>query len=78
MDGKRLEIAPATTALVVIDLQKGIVGRATEPRPAATVVANAAALADALRATGGLAGGRRPPISHNWSRSSDRAPATTS
>jgi nicotinamidase-related amidase len=54
MDGKRLEIAPATTALVVIDLQKGIVGRATEPRPAATVVANAAALADALRATGGL------------------------
>lgn len=54
MDAKRLEITPATTALVVIDLQKGIVGRATEPRPAETVVANAAALADALRARGGL------------------------
>jgi nicotinamidase-related amidase len=54
MDGKRLEITAATTALVVIDLQKGIVGRATEPHPAETVVANAAGLADALRARGGF------------------------
>ena len=54
MDQNRLEITPATTALVVIDLQKGIVVRATEPRPAETVVANAASLADALRAAGGF------------------------
>ncbi len=54
MDAERLEIAPAATALVVIDLQKGIVGRATEPRPAAAVVANAARLVDAVRARGGF------------------------
>ncbi|MGA9751421.1 MAG: hydrolase, partial [Acidobacteriota bacterium] len=35
-----LILNPATTAVVVIDLQKGIVGRATAPHPAATVVAN--------------------------------------
>ncbi|MFE7464693.1 isochorismatase family protein [Streptomyces sp. NPDC057499] len=40
------------TALVVIDLQKGIVGRETAPRPAAEVVARSAALADAFRAKG--------------------------
>ena len=54
MDEKRLEIAPATTALVVIDLQKGIVGRAVEPHSAETVIANAAGLANALRARGGF------------------------
>jgi nicotinamidase-related amidase len=37
------------TALVVIDLQKGIVGMKTEPHDAATVVQNAARLADAFR-----------------------------
>ncbi len=37
------------TALVVIDLQKGIAGMATAPHPAATVVANAARLAQAFR-----------------------------
>jgi nicotinamidase-related amidase len=36
-------------ALVVIDLQHGIVGRQTEPYPAAVVVENAAAIADAFR-----------------------------
>jgi nicotinamidase-related amidase len=51
---ERLEIAAATTALVVIDLQKGIVGRAVEPHSAQAVVANAARLADALRAGGGF------------------------
>lgn len=38
------------TALVVIDLQKGIVGMPTEPHTADAVVANAAQLADAFRA----------------------------
>jgi nicotinamidase-related amidase len=40
------------TALVIIDLQKGIVGMDTEPRPASEVVANAGRLAAALRAKG--------------------------
>ncbi|HTP80563.1 MAG TPA: hydrolase [Bacteroidota bacterium] len=40
----------SSTALVVIDLQKGIVGMETEPRPASAVVANAAKLAKAFRA----------------------------
>ncbi len=43
---------PKRVALVVIDLQKGIVGSATLPHPAASVVANAAKLADACRARG--------------------------
>jgi len=37
------------TALVVIDLQKGIVGMPTEPHPAALVTGNAAKLAEAFR-----------------------------
>ncbi len=37
------------TALVVIDLQKGIVGMPTQPYPANVVVANAAKLAQAFR-----------------------------
>ena len=49
-----LEIAPASTALVVIDLQKGVLGMATEPRPPAVVLANTVRIADALRAKGGL------------------------
>ncbi|WP_335941604.1 isochorismatase family protein [Streptomyces sp. PTD5-9] len=41
------------TALVVVDLQKGIVGLpAVRPHPAADVVARSAALADAFRAKG--------------------------
>ena len=43
---------PERVALVVIDLQKGIVGSTTLPHPAASVVANAAKLADACRARG--------------------------
>jgi len=39
----------AKTALVVIDLQKGIAGRQTAPHAANTVVKNATALADAFR-----------------------------
>ena len=38
-----------STGLVVIDLQKGIVGMTTEPYPAKSVVANAAQLARAFR-----------------------------
>jgi hypothetical protein len=40
------------TALVVIDLQKGIVGRQTAPHAADEVVRNAAALAEACRKNG--------------------------
>ncbi|MET0249858.1 MAG: hydrolase [Sphingobium sp.] len=43
---------PATTALVLIDLQKGIVANRLAPHDAAAVVARSAALADAFRAAG--------------------------
>jgi nicotinamidase-related amidase len=49
-----LSIDPATTALVLIDLQKGIVARSTAPHSSAEVVATAARLADAFRQRGGL------------------------
>jgi nicotinamidase-related amidase len=43
-----------TTAVVLIDLQKGIVGRPLAPHAAADVVRNGVSIADALRAKGGL------------------------
>ena len=43
---------PAKTALVVIDLQKGVVGFPTFPHSSSLVVSNAAALAAACRARG--------------------------
>jgi nicotinamidase-related amidase len=46
---KNIMIDKTKTALVVIDLQKGIVGMPTEPYPTKTVVANAAKLAKAFR-----------------------------
>jgi nicotinamidase-related amidase len=49
-----LVLRPAATALVIIDLQKGIVAVPTEPHPASDVVKNAALLADAMRDLGGL------------------------
>lgn len=49
-----IEIDTATTALVLIDLQKGIVGGQTAPRQASDVVATAARLAAACRAAGVL------------------------
>jgi nicotinamidase-related amidase len=49
-----LSLDPKTTALVLIDLQRGIVGRQLVPHPAADVVRNGVRLADALRAKGGL------------------------
>ena len=48
-----LELTPARTALVVIDLQRGTAAMPTAPHPASDVVTRAAALADALRAAGG-------------------------
>ena len=45
---------PATCALVVIDLQRGIAASQTAPRPAEQVVQNAAELARAQREGGGL------------------------
>jgi nicotinamidase-related amidase len=41
---------PASTALIVIDLQKGVAGMATAPHSAADVVGRSAALAKAFRA----------------------------
>ncbi|HEX7497585.1 MAG TPA: hydrolase [Candidatus Limnocylindrales bacterium] len=49
-----LELEPARTALVVIDLQRGIVAMPTAPRSSAEVVARAVQLAAALRAAGGI------------------------
>ena len=48
-----IEIDPASTALVLIDLQNGIVSRPVVPHSSADVLAHAASLAAALRATGG-------------------------
>ena len=48
-----LKLDPGRTALVVIDLQHGIVAMPTGPRPSAEVVARAAQMATALRAAGG-------------------------
>src|SRR5512144_1229039 len=53
-DEGTLSFDPTTTALVVIDLQKGIVARTTEPHTSAAVVANAARIAGAQRARGGF------------------------
>jgi nicotinamidase-related amidase len=46
---KDLVIDKSTTALVVIDLQKGITSRPTAPNSADTVIKNAASIADAFR-----------------------------
>lgn len=49
---KPLELDRSRTALVVIDLQKGIAGRQTTPYDGATVIANASRLAEAFRKNG--------------------------
>ena len=49
---KNTFIDRSKTALVVIDLQKGIVGRQTAPHASTLVVKNAAALAEASRENG--------------------------
>ncbi len=48
----KLEFDPKKSALVVIDLQKGIVGMPVEPRGSGEVVRNSASLAAGLRAKG--------------------------
>jgi nicotinamidase-related amidase len=49
-----LELTPATTAVVLIDLQQAVVAREVAPHSAADVVARAAALADRFRQAGSL------------------------
>ena len=47
-----LDINKSRTALVVIDLQKGITATPTQPHDTATVIRNAVRLADAFRKNG--------------------------
>lgn len=47
-------IDPARSALVLIDLQRSVVGLDVAPHPADVVVANSVRLAEAFRAVGGL------------------------
>jgi nicotinamidase-related amidase len=54
MADNQLELDPTRTALVVIDLQRGIAGRETAPHTGPQVVANAAKLADRFRELGGF------------------------
>jgi nicotinamidase-related amidase len=49
-----LTLDPKRTALVVIDLQKGITSMPTAPYSAGAVIEKAATLADAFRASGGF------------------------
>ncbi|MBO9172466.1 MULTISPECIES: isochorismatase family protein [unclassified Rhizobium] len=51
---RHIVFAPSTTALLVIDLQEGILQRALAPHSSETVVTNAAALAKAVATFGGL------------------------
>ena len=48
----KLTLDPATTALVLIDLQNGIVGMPTQPRSGAETLAAGMALAERFRAAG--------------------------
>jgi nicotinamidase-related amidase len=47
------ELDAKTTAMVMIDLQKGIVGRPLQPHAAPAIMGNSAKLAAALRSAGG-------------------------
>jgi nicotinamidase-related amidase len=49
-----LSLDPKTTALVLIDLQHGIVGRTLAPYSGSQVVENSVRLAEATRAAGGM------------------------
>lgn len=49
-----MKIDPSTTALILVDLQICIIAAANAPYPGSQVLANAASLADAFRAAGGL------------------------
>ena len=50
MSDHTLTLDPGTTALVLIDLQRGIAGRQVAPHSAAQVIANCAMLAERFRA----------------------------
>jgi len=50
-----LKLDAASTALILIDLQHGVVGRETAPYAASTVVEKGAALAKAFREKGATA-----------------------
>src|SRR4051794_16607035 len=56
---RSLTLDPRATALVLIDLQHGIVSRQLAPHAAAQVVDNSAKLGRALTAAGGIVGGAR-------------------
>jgi nicotinamidase-related amidase len=49
-----LSLDPKSTALVLIDLQKGIAGRSTAPHTSGDVISKAVLLADAFRARGSM------------------------
>jgi nicotinamidase-related amidase len=49
----KLELDPKTTALILIDLQHGIIGLPLAPRTGAEVIKTAAALATTVRSAGG-------------------------
>ena len=48
-----MQLNAKTTALVLIDLQKGVLGRPLLPHPARTVYARSKALASRVRTAGG-------------------------
>lgn len=52
MSNPTLQLDPKTTALVLIDLQNGIVAMDVKPQPSSDVVARSRRLADAFRAAG--------------------------
>jgi nicotinamidase-related amidase len=49
-----LQLAPATTALIVIDLQRGILARDVNPHSSTDVLRRSVAIADACRKAGAL------------------------
>ncbi len=61
-----LELDPARTALVSIDLQRGIAAGPVAPHPASDIVARAAEMARALRAAGGTVVLVRVTPSADW------------
>ncbi|MGF6755433.1 isochorismatase family protein [Paraburkholderia sp. GAS42] len=69
-----LSLDPKTTALVLIDLQHGIVGRELAPYPGSQVVENSVRLAEATRAAGGTVVFVRVLLTELLQRLTDAAP----
>lgn len=61
-----LALDPKTTALVLIDLQNGIVSRPTAPHTGAAVLANGVRLANRFREVGAVVVLVRVSFSHDW------------